>query len=123
MKITSILESEYYISKQDIPSIHLKILNDIKKGIFDIDNANDKQMDAIFDLVDMGLIDRDLNLTDSGESVLNDEGDSNSLNSDMNHVQTVQDDDITDEYEYDDEEDDSDGDELTNKFKHEPDEY
>lgn len=55
------------ISVADLNSLQLNTLNRLKDGRVSIDSASEKELDIIMDLIDIGLVDADGNVTDSGE--------------------------------------------------------
>ena len=54
------------ISVSDLNSLQLRTLNRLKDGVVDLDSASDKELEIIMDLIDLGLVDADGNVTDSG---------------------------------------------------------
>lgn len=54
------------IAVSDLNSLQLRTLNRLKDGVVDIDSASDKELDVIMDLIDIGLVDTDGNVTDAG---------------------------------------------------------
>lgn len=55
------------ISVADLNSLQLNTLNRLKDGRVSIDTASERELDVIMDLIDIGLVDADGNVTDSGE--------------------------------------------------------
>ncbi len=54
------------ISVSDLNSLQLRTLNRLKDGVVDLDSASDKELEIIMDLIDLGLVDADGNVTDAG---------------------------------------------------------
>ncbi len=54
------------ISVSDLNSLQLRTLNRLKDGVVDLDTASDKELEIIMDLIDLGLVDADGNVTDAG---------------------------------------------------------
>lgn len=55
------------ISVADLNSLQINTLNRLKDGRVSIDSASEKELDVIMDLIDIGLVDAEGNVTDSGE--------------------------------------------------------
>lgn len=55
------------ISVSDLNSLQLRTLNRLRDGIIDMESASDKEMDIIIDLIEIGLVDADGNVTDAGQ--------------------------------------------------------
>ena len=54
------------ISVSDLNSLQLRTLNRLKDGVVDLDSASDKELEIIMDLIDLGLVDAEGNVTDAG---------------------------------------------------------
>lgn len=52
------------ISVSDLNTLQLRTLNRLKNGVVDLDSASDKELEIIMDLIDLGLVDVDGNVTD-----------------------------------------------------------
>lgn len=61
------------ISVSDLNSLQLRTLNRVKTGQVDIETASDKELDIIMDLIELGLIDDDGNVTDAGNEAVEDD--------------------------------------------------
>lgn len=55
------------ISVSDLDSLQLNTLHRLRDGRVTIDSANDRELDIIMDLIEIGLVDADGNITDSGQ--------------------------------------------------------
>lgn len=53
------------ISVSDLNTLQLRTLNRLKNGVVDLDSASDKELEIIMDLIDLGLVDVDGNVTDA----------------------------------------------------------
>ncbi len=54
------------ISVSDLNSLQLRTLKRLQDGVVDIESASDKELDLIMELIELGLVDDDGKLTDSG---------------------------------------------------------
>lgn len=54
------------ISVSDLNSLQLRTLNRLKTNTIDLEHASDKELGIIMDLIDIGLVDSDGNVTDAG---------------------------------------------------------
>lgn len=64
------------MSLSDLNSLQLRTLERLRDGVVDMESASEKELDIILDLIDMGLVDADGNVTVSGEEA-SDEPDTN----------------------------------------------
>jgi len=86
MKILDVLIRENFdgsrvavptMAVSDLNSLQLRTLGRLRDGVVDMESASDKEMDIIMDLIDLGLVDHDGNVTDAG----NEASDTPDLNS------------------------------------------
>lgn len=61
------------MSVSDLNSLQLRTLDRVKTGQVDIETASDKELDIIMDLIELGLIDDDGNITDAGNEAVEDD--------------------------------------------------
>lgn len=63
---SSILPSST-MAVSELKSLQLRTLGRLKDGVVDMETATDKEMDIIMDLIYLGLVDHDGNVTDAGQ--------------------------------------------------------
>lgn len=57
------------LSVSDLNSLQVRTLKRLRDGVIDMDTVSDKEFDIVMDLIDMGLVDSDGNVTVSGTDV------------------------------------------------------
>jgi hypothetical protein len=73
MKILDLLkenENKNKISVSDLNSLQLRTLSRLKNKTVDLEDAEEKELDIIMDLIDLGFVDRDGNVTDAGKEAV-----------------------------------------------------
>lgn len=66
------------ISVSDLNSLQLRTLKRLQDGTVNIESASDKELDLIMELIEIGLVDDDGRLTDSGLEAIEAPADTNS---------------------------------------------
>lgn len=66
MKITDVLEERSGVVFNDLQPIHIFVLKKVYSGDIDFNNASDKTLDAVDDLIAYGLLTNDEQLTRTG---------------------------------------------------------
>ncbi len=66
------------ISVSDLNSLQLRTLKRLQDGSVDIENASDKELDLIMELIETGLVDDDGRLTDAGLEAIESPANTNS---------------------------------------------
>lgn len=105
------------ISVSDLNSLQLRTLKRVDSGLVDIESANEKELDIILDLIDLGLIDEEGNLTDAGRQAIESDTATSSNDNAMNSDKEREDQDIDGDdtsFVDDDEYDDDDQDDIVN---------
>ena len=74
MDIRNILNEEFdSLSRSELTSLQLRTLNRLNDGTVDLDSASDREADLIMELIDLGLVDDNGQLTDAGMAALSPE--------------------------------------------------
>lgn len=87
MRLKDLFEQTYSIgdvriSPNELDTLQLRTYNRIKGGEVDLDTADEKELDIIFDLIDLGVLDQDGNIIDDA-SEFNDEVSSDDFSFDV----------------------------------------
>lgn len=74
MKILNILSEDlaasHLTSQNTLNSLELRTLKRLDNGVVDVDTASERELDLILQLIDMGLVNADGELTDGGKEAI-----------------------------------------------------